>query len=500
MNTMTQLLQMTENRHANRIAMLETGLVWADHIARLRKIAGRFGLQSGQRFAIIGPNSESQAELIHAGYLCGAVPVPVNWRLSPPEMTQVLADADPFRVFLDTAYDPLRSEPLLAPFLRDAISIGRGGFDDDLLADAIPAPDGQAGQDDMALLIYTGGTSGLPKGVCLSHGNILANAHQVAPALKFNENSRYMHIAPMFHSADLLATAVTMLGGAHLYVPGFDPDQFLDQANRHQITTTMIAPAIARVLVDHGGQELSSLKTLIYGSSPMDAGLIRAVCARFPATDILQGYGLTETAPLLSILGAAEHREIANGKDEGLAACAGKLLPGVHLRMVNADGQPVDARDPGEIEVRGLNVAQQYFRNPAETAASFRDGWFRTGDIGRLDERGYLHLMDRAKDMIITGGENVYSIQVEDRLLSHPLVAEAAVIGLPHPKWGEEVTAVLVRTSTDLDETTLATHCRDHLAGYKVPRKFFFVDTLPRNALGKVLKRRLRTELETQNG
>ena len=497
---MSQLLQRAEESFGGHPAMLESGRSWRDHVARLRLIAGAFGLGPGKRFAVIAPNSETQAELLHAGYLSGAIPIPMNWRLSPAEMTLVLKDCSPDLVFLDAEFEHLRSEVTLKVFREKAISIGRTGVNDAVLQGVTAAPDHAAVPDDLALIVYTGGTTGLPKGVCLSHGNITSNALQVAPILKFDNQSRYLHLAPMFHSADLLGTAVTMLGGAHLYLPSFDADGFLRAARAHRITATMMVPAIARVLADHGGDTLSDLRMLIYGSSPMDAALIRQTCARFPSARILQGYGLTETSPLLSILGAEEHRKIAQGSNPGPALSAGRPLPGVELRVVGQNGRSCERGEPGEIEARGPNIAINYFRNPTETEAAFRDGWFRTGDIGRIDDEGYLYLLDRAKDMIITGGENVFSIQVENVLLAHPEVAEASVIGLRHPKWGEELTAVIVASSPEIDIEALQSHCREKLAGYKVPRRFFFVDALPRNALGKVLKHQLRAEMEESDG
>lgn len=500
MMTMPQLLQRAETTFGHRPAMLESGRSWREHVARLRRITGAFDLTPGQRFAVIAPNSETQAELLHAGYLSGAVPIPVNWRLSPEEMALVLRDCAPQRVFLDAEFDHLRSEPAINEFTCNAVPIGKSGVADELLQGATCTLDYEPTLDDLALIIYTGGTTGLPKGVCLTHGNITSNALQVAPTLKFDETSRYLHLAPMFHSADLLGTAVTMLGGAHLYLPGFDPEVFLNTARKHRITATMMVPAIARVLADMGGDTLPDLQMLIYGSSPMDATLIQQTCARFPSAGIRQGYGLTETSPLLCILGDEEPRQIANGRDPDLASSAGRPLPGVRFRTVDQDGRPCPAEEPGEIEAKGPNIVTSYFRNPAETEAAYRGDWFRTGDIGRIDDRGYLYLLDRAKDMIITGGENVYSIQVEDVLLAHPEVAEAAVIGLSHPKWGEEICAVVVTSTPSLDTDALQSHCRAKLAGYKVPRRIFLVDALPRSALGKVLKHQLRADLGKADG
>lgn len=502
MLTMTGLLARAAETFGGRVAVMEiaadgtlreTG--WADHVMRARRIAGGFRFLAGERFAIIARNSAGQAELFHAGYLSGALPVPLNWRLSPVELAALLADCDPARVFLDREFADLADDPALARWLADAILLDGGRLPDDCLGDAAPLHDTVA--EDAALILYTGGTTGGPKGVLLSHGNITANALQVAPVLEMAEHTRYLHIAPMFHGADLIGTAATMLGGAHAYLPAFTIDEFLASARTARITATMLVPAMVRMLVDRGVEnpadiDLPDLAMVIYGSSPMDAGLIGDACRAMPGIGWRQGYGLTETGPLLTVLGAAEHRDIAIGARTGLAASAGRPLAGVVSRTVDAAGNPLPAGAVGEIQVCGPNIARGYFKNPAETRAVFRDGWFLTGDIGRVDGDGYLYLLDRAKDMIISGGENIYSIEVEDALLAHPGVAQAAVIGQPDPKWGEIVTAAVVLRDPDLTAAALQDHCRTMLGGYKVPRRFLFMDDLPRNALGKVLKQHLR--------
>ena len=467
---------------------------WADHVIRARRIAGGLGLKPGMRIAIIARNSVGQAELFHAGYIAGACPVPVNWRLSPPEIAAVLTDCDPDLVLVDGEFAGLAAEQALARWLRHAIILHNGRLADDRLGDTAPfhGPD----TDDAALILYTGGTTGRPKGVRLSHGNITANAFQLISALAMAEDTRYLHIAPMFHGADLIGTAATLLGGAHAYLSAFTVENLLQATQAGRISHTMLVPAMVRQLVDHpataGTGRMQTLKHVIYGSSPMDAALITAACRALPRVGWRQGYGLTETGPLISILGAAEHRSIASGGNIGLAASAGRPLPGVVSRIADAAGKFLPPGAVGEVLVQGPNISPGYFRNEAETAAAFINGWFRTGDIGRFDDDGYLYLLDRAKDMIISGGENIYCIEVEDALLAHPGVAEAAVIGQPDPEWGEVVTAIIVARDPALTDTELRAHCRTKLGGYKVPRRFRFMADLPRNALGKVMKQQLR--------
>ncbi|MEH6606947.1 MAG: AMP-binding protein [Pseudomonadales bacterium] len=500
MLTLASLLQRAETHFGDRTAIINTGATWRGHVKKARQIAKTFNMKPGMRFAIIAPNCVSQAELLHAGYLSGAVPVPVNWRLSPPEILVILENSSPDLIFLGSSFSQLLSTPILSPHLKNAVVVEEEGISGGVGSDPELDDTYAVSSDDTALLLYTGGTSGAPKGVPLTHGNIIASAFQIAPILEFSETTRYLHLAPSFHAADLLATAVTMLGGSHAFLDKFDQHSFVEYARNYAITATMLAPAVVRELVNTDDVELPDLKMLIYGSSPMDAALLRETCKLFPAAGIRQGYGLTETSPLISILGASEHRAIAAGEEVELTFSAGRPLPGVDLRVTNTAGQACSFDVVGEIEVRGPNVFHGYFQKPTETKEAFNDGWFRTGDIGRINKQGYLFLMDRAKDMIITGGENVYSIQVEDVLLAHSDVVEAAVIGLPHPKWGEEVTAVLVTRNEGLTTEIVREHCRAELAGYKIPRRVIFVDRLPRSALGKVLKHELRASQESNNG
>lgn len=483
--TLAASLQRASGSFGDRTAMLDSGRDWATHVGRVARLAGWLcdrGLGAGDRFAIIALNGEAQAELFHAGYWIGAVPVPVNWRLAVAEIADLLADCQPALVFLDPELAASFASGNRGGVLAGAILLDREF--DKAIDEARPVAAAELSADADALLLYTGGTTGRAKGVRLSHGNIAANALQTAPFMGFGANSRFLHVAPMFHSADLLGTAVTLLGGAHAFLPRFTPAAFVEMLRQHAITETMLAPTMVAMVLEGGEQAgADSLRALIYGSSPMDAGSIRAICRRFPNAGILQGYGLTETAPLLSILDKGDHQAIIAG-NAALAATAGKPLPGVELR--------IEGGGTGEVMARGPNISAGYFNQTQETASTFVEGWFRTGDIGRIDEQGYLHLLDRAKDMIVTGGENVYSIEVENVLLDHAGVAEAAVIGLPHPKWGEELTAVIVAQGAPPKPEELDAHCRASLGGYKVPHRFIFVGSLPRNALGKVLKHELR--------
>ncbi|MEM9751437.1 MAG: AMP-binding protein, partial [Pseudomonadota bacterium] len=437
------------------------------------------GLVRGDRVAVLARNSAAQARVFHACYWSGLLPTPLNWRLSASEIAAQIEDCRPTAIFFEEEF-----EALLPADRKGSQSFWLSDIEA-LSAGAQAAPPAEASADDGALLLYTGGTTGRAKGVLLSHGNVVANAFQVLADMKFDERSRYLHIAPMFHSADLLGTAVTILGGGHAYLPAFDVDAFLSVIERRAITHTMLAPTMIKMLLASGKRaDLRALKRIIYGSSPMDAATIAKTCAYFAPAGILQGYGLTETSPLLTVLGSEIHERIANG-ETGLARSAGRPLPGVELRLVD-----------GEVLARGPNIARAYWNAPDAEAEAFEGDWFRTGDIGEIGPDGALTLRDRMKDMIVTGGENVYSAEVEEALLEHPSVREVAVIGLPDPLWGEAVTAVVVPAEEAFDADGLTAFCRTKLGAYKVPKRFLVRASLPRSALGKILKRQLRDDLK----
>lgn len=481
MFTLSSALVRTAEQCANAPAMLDAGETWGDHtqrVARLSAALAAKGVQRGDRIAVIARNSSDQARLLHSGYWSGALPVPINWRLAPGEVAEQLADCQPKLIVVEAEF-----EGLVPPDLRSQVSGWQDLHAMEAAADACEPAELTA--EDAALLVYTGGTTGRAKGVLLTHGNIVSNAFQSMEQMRFSHQSRYLHVAPMFHSADLLGTAVTILGGAHAYLADFGSDAFSEAVERNGITHTMLPPTAIRFLLDSGQTAKSgTLERLIYGSSVMSAATIRQACQHFDGVALLQGYGLTETAPLLTILGPEAHESILAGND-ALADSAGRPLPGVELRL-----------EAGEVMARGPNIARNYWNQPEETARAFADGWFRTGDLGRFDGSGRLYLMGRAKDMIVTGGENVYAVEVERVLMAHPQVREVAVFGLPDPTWGETVTAVVVAEEKPVDDTELIRHCKASLGGFKVPKRFIWRDHLPRSALGKVLKHVLRNDLE----
>jgi acyl-CoA synthetase (AMP-forming)/AMP-acid ligase II len=478
-----------------------------DRIARLAGALTGFGVQRGDRVGILALNSDRYHEYFYAVSWIGAAVNPVNIRWSPAEIAYSLRDCDTRVLFVDDAF------AAMLPALREQFSglstvihcgdgdLRAGARDyETLISDHAPIEDIRAGGDELAGVFYTGGTTGHPKGVMLSHDNLLSAAfgglstgHFISP------RGRLMHVAPMFHLATIGAwIAGCLVGSTHVMVPMFTPAAVMAAISQHEVTDTMLVPTMIQMLVDDpefGDANLSSLVSLIYGASPISEALLERARTMFPSAGFTQGYGMTEMSPLVALLKPEDH------DDSTLRRSAGRSAPSVEVRIVDPDDNEVPRGEVGEVVARGDNVMLGYWNRPDDTAAAVRNGWMHTGDGAWMDERGYIFIVDRIKDMIITGGENVYSAEVENALAGHPAVAACAVIGVPDPDWGERVHAVVVllpgQTAT-ADE--IRTHCKTLIAGYKAPRSVDFVDALPMSGAGKILKRELRKQYWDDSG
>jgi long-chain acyl-CoA synthetase len=450
---------------------------------RVANIAGALhghGFVAGDRLALLLPNEREYIELIYACAWLGLIAVPLNTRLSPVELDHVLSDASP-RGLIRHSSLPVPTVQL--PWHK---VIDREPWD-------VPSnPGGDPIYDPEAILalIYTSGTTGRPKGVALSHASVLENVHIFNYWMPYREGAVFFHAAPMFHIIDFpLLFAAPAFGTCQVTIPKFSAQNFCEAVERERVTHTVLVPTMLNLLTQYPELEnydLTSLERIAYGGSPMAPELIHRIRTVLPHVKLMQGYGLSETGFLTALLDE-EHTP------DRITSC-GRPYPGIDVRVVDQSGTEVSAGQPGELVARGANVMRGYWKNPEETTLAFRDGFFRTGDVGRQDADGYFYILDRLKDMIVTGGENVYSGEVEAVLYEHPAVREAAVFGIPDPKWGELVMAcVVLKPGAVLSANDLTAYCRRSLANYKLPRRIEFSSAeLPKNGSGKILKRTLR--------
>ena len=463
-------------------------LTYADVWDRCRRLAGGLravGVERGDRVAVVAQNSHRYLELYQAVPGAGMVLVPLNHRHADPELRYALADSRARVLFTDRDISDL-------PDCVERVVDAADGHDA-LLAGAEPAGFGDdVGEDDLAGLFYTGGTTGAAKGVMLPHRSLVANAMHVQAVWPFDAETRFLLVAPMFHLAGTLAVLATVWHGARQVVMrAFDPAGLLDLVERERITATQVVPSMLAAISEEQlarPRDVSSLRFLTFGGAPSATETLRRAHRAFPDAELMTMYGATETAPLVTAVRHVERR-----LDTPEARTCGQPLVGVEARIVDPDNRtPVARGEVGEVAVRGPNVMLGYWDKPDQTAAALADGWYHTGDLGRLDDQGYLYLVDRAKDMIVSGGENVYSTEVEDVLYRHPAVLEAAVFGVPDARWGEAVHAVVVPRAA-VAENDLIAHCRESIAGYKVPKRIEIRDEpLPKSGAGKLLKRELR--------
>ncbi|MFE7900348.1 long-chain fatty acid--CoA ligase [Streptomyces sp. NPDC057424] len=464
-----------------------------DRTTRLAHALRARGVRRGDRIAYLGPNHPSYLETLFAAGTLGAVFVPLNIRLAGPEIAYQLADSGARALVYGPSYAGLVAGLPGSTDVR--VYLEAGGEYEAAVAEASGEPvDEPVGADDTCIIMYTSGTTGRPKGAMLTHGNLTWNAINVLIDHDLVADERALVSAPLFHTAGLnmLTLPVLLKGGTCVLVDAFDPDATFDLIERHRITFMFGVPTMFDQVARHPrwpDADLSSLRILTCGGSPVPTPLIVAYQER--GLTFLQGYGMTEAAPGTLFLDA-EHAVAKAGS-------AGVPHFFSDVRVVRPDLSPVGTGEVGEIVVRGPHVMPGYWGLPEETAASFVDGWFRSGDAAQVDEDGYVHIVDRIKDMIISGGENIYPAEIEDQLLAHPDIVECAVIGVPDDKWGEVPRAVVVpREGAALDPDELLASLAGRLAKYKIPKSVVVADELPRTASGKLLKSRVRTRYGNQ--
>ncbi|MGE8189678.1 acyl-CoA synthetase [Pseudomonas sp. NPDC086278] len=504
---LTQCLQRTLQQTPDHLATIfgerrQTYLQFAERIARLAGGLQRLGMSAGDRVGILALNSDHYLETLMGVWWGGGVLNPVNIRWSVPEIVYSLDDCGTTILMVDEHFAALadgilrtaRQAPLMIYAGEGDVPAGMLGFEH-LIAESTPVEDAGRGGDDLACIMYTGGTTGFPKGVMQSHLNLWSACMPRMVDMPPVQGGRLLHVAPLFHIAGMARALIQFLAGeTHVLVPGFEAEALLQIIEREQVTETLLVPTMILALLAHPDfdrYDLGSLKRLTYGASPSAGEMVEQVLARLPGIELSHSYGLTEACPVVSSNLPCNHTPEA--RMNGLSRSVGRGGLGVNVKIVDPQGDEVPRGTVGEIIVRGANIMRGYWNKPEETAKALRNGWLYTGDAAYMDEQGYLFIVDRLKDMIVSGGENVYSAEVENVLARHPAVAMAAVIGVPHEQWGEAVHAVVVRKpGADVDAEQLRRYCREFIAGYKCPKSIEFRDGLPLSAAGKILKRELR--------
>ena len=484
----------------------QTFTQFRDGISRFAAALHALGVGSGDRVGILSLNSDRYVEAYMAVPWAGAVINPCNTRWSATEIAYSLDDCDTRVLLVDDPFIPMMADlRAKSRALATLIHVGDGPTPEGMLSyEALieshnAAADAGRGGKDLAGVFYTGGTTGFPKGVMLSHEALLFNGLWIGSLGVAQPGDIGLHAAPMFHIADhALLNALWLAGGTHVALPAFTPPAMLQLLARERITTTLLVPTMIQLLVDHpdaAKHDLSALRTLGYGGSPISEAVLDRAQKLMPHVEYAQAYGMTELAPCATLLPAALHS--AEGRSRGKLSAAGLALPGVQIRIVGPDGADLPRGEVGEIIVKSPAVMLGYWNKPDETAQALErpsnPGWMHTGDGGRMDDEAFVFVVDRVKDMIVSGGENVYSTEVERAVARHPAVAACAVIGVPDAEWGERVHAVVVLKADQLataDE--IRELCKTLIGAYKCPRSVEFITALPMSGAGKVLKRTLR--------
>lgn len=476
----------------------------ADRIARLAAGLAALGVARGDRVAMLAQNSDRYVEYVFATLWAGAAINPVNARWSVAEMAMSLKDSATRVLIVDDTFLPMLDDlRAAAPCVDVVIHAGDGppppgctGFEA-LIAQHAPMPDAGAGGDDLAALLYTGGTTGRPKGVMLSHAGIATCSLSLTAAAPNGGDAPGLHVAPFFHIGGVgVIFQFAYRRAPQVIMPAFDPGEALRLIETHRVGDIFVVPTMLRWLLDHpdmATRDVTSLRSIRYGAAPIDTTLLARAMKTIPTAGFMQVYGQTEFSPVVTCLAPDDH--FGPGAEQRLTS-AGRPLPTAMVRIVDDTRAPLPVGEVGEIAVKGAQTMLGYWNRPAETAATLSKGWLYTGDAGFMDADGFLHIVDRVKDMIVTGGENVYSAEVENALATMPGIAASAVVAVPDEDWGERVHAVIVPVEgAEITIEAVRAHCAPLIAGYKAPRSLSFTDALPLSPAGKVLKHVLRDQL-----
>lgn len=494
---------------------------WSEFKDRVARLAGglqSLGVKDGDRVAILSLNSDRYFEAYYAVWWLGAVVVPMNIRWSAAENIYSLTDSGASAIFVDAQFSALVPQMMdEAAELKTLIFMDDGETPQDmhsqktrsqktrsqkihrqesLAQDSLAVADARKSGEDLAGIFYTGGTTGFPKGVMLPHRALWFNGLAISKQLFTTQETRYLHTGPMFHLADKAASlAVTMVGGTHLFLPMFSPEGVMETIEQQNVSHTLLVPTMIGMTLqspNYDPKRFKSMTHLIYGGSPIPEGHLKQMIKELPNIGLINAYGQTEMAPLVSTLDPKHHvLDDANGERY---KSVGQLAPGIEARIVDETGKDVKRGNVGEIWARSPGSMQGYWNKPEQTAKTLNDGWVKTGDGARMDKDGFIYIVDRVKDMVITGGENVFSAEVENAVSTFTGVVQVAIIGIPDERWGEAVHAIIVTADgAPLDKDAILSHCRGLLANYKLPRSIEFrTEPMPLSGAGKVLKRQLR--------
>lgn len=476
----------------------------AQRVARIASVLRALGVKTGDRVAMLAVNSDAYLEFYLATWWAGGIACPVNTRWSAAEIVYSLNDSGSSVLLIDSNF--LHLLPDIRPqsrTLEQILFFGDGAAPaelphlEQLLAEAAPVEDALRQRDDPAVIFYTGGTTGFPKGVILSHFNLWCSAMARMAMIPSSPDAVGLHVAPLFHVAAAgRMIAHTLIGGSAVILPAYRPEELVACIERHAIAEVVLIPSMLQTLLAHpafDARRLASLRRISFGGSAIPESVLDQALSLLPQVEFIQSYGMTEAAPPLTLNPHASH--VGQGRQLGRHRSAGREVYGVQLKIIDEAGNETAPGVAGEILARGPNLMLGYWGKPEETAKVLRNGWYHTGDGGYLDQDGYLYIVDRLKDMIISGGENIYSAEVENAIARHPAVALNAVIAVPCDTWGERVHAVVVlRPGAALALPELQAHCKQLIAGYKCPRSIEFREQLPMSSVGKVLKTALREQ------
>ena len=510
-----EILYRTAHLYPEKIAVIDANNTYTykqikNRVTALSRFIESQHLNPGDRISILEVNSQAFLEVYFAAAATGTILSPLNYRLSAKEIAFILNDSGSRWLIANLDFVSLVKEILAEPTQIEGILwIGTApdikshlpsfSYEKVIQTNAGPFEPGYVDENQPAHLYYTSGTTGTPKGVLLTHKNVCVHSLGAIAEIQLADTDVWGHFAPMFHLADAWATfAVTWVGGRHVMSPYFDAKSALSLIEQHHITLSNLVPTMLNMMINHPhitDFDFSSLRVILSGGAPIAPKIVADVL-QILKCDYIQTYGMTETSPYLTLSVLKDHLKHLPVKEQiEYKAKTGRPFITVDLKVVDKTGEPVmpDNHQVGEIWARGDTITPGYWQRPEETRHAFSDGWLRTGDLAVVDKEGYLNIVDRKKDIIISGGENIYSIEVENVIYMHPKVLEVAAFGVPDEKWGESVKAAVVLKQDEVaTEEEIIDFCRNHLARFKLPKSILFLEELPKTGSGKLYKKGLR--------